>query len=72
MISRLSSVPVSFKANQDTSAKNTSVRKDYDNKLAENTRIAQGQNNSVSNSQNANSIKKQIPMQGGQKLNVIA
>lgn len=68
MISRISSFPVSFKANEFNN-----VRDAYSKELAENKQIAQGQNDKItSNYAGTSSLKNQIPMQGAQKLDVIA
>ena len=68
MISRIASFPVSFKANDFNG-----VRDAYNRELTENKQIAQGQNDKIaSNNAGANTLKNQIPMQGTQKLDVIA
>ena len=64
MISRVNVSSLSFKANDYMS-----VRDAYKAELDENLRIAQGQNG-VSASSIGNQVKNQIPMQGGQKLDV--
>ena len=66
MISRVNLSSLNFKANDYSS-----VRDAYKAELDENSKIAQGQNG-ISASNVGSQIKNQIPMQGGQKLDVIA
>lgn len=66
MIPGISASSISFRANELTS-----VRGAFDAKLDENHKTAQGQNGMVTSSNNSQ-MNNQIPMQGGQKLDIIA
>jgi len=66
MIPRLSASSLAFRANELTS-----VRDAFNAKLDENRKIAQKQNGMTSSTNNSQ-MKNQIPMQGGQKLDIIA
>ena len=67
MIQRLGASSLSFRANELTSARDA-----YNAQVEKNSKMAQKQNDIISNT-SANNASRQIAMQGqGQKLDVIA